>query len=167
MFLNDVCYRCWPGNYFRYLHQVNASTSSVGRWRVGDVSEPYGRFARALEHSSGRTEIRLALDKSFAAFYRMPDTGSLNLTLRVVYLDFGEGSWQLAYRSQAGMPRLIALTVQKSNSGHWKMAEANVEIVLTTASDYDFALSSLTKEDDVFSLMEVLVTPPPVASVVI
>jgi hypothetical protein len=101
MYLNDVGYRIWPGNYGKFMVQLNASASSVGRWRVGPRDQGYGRFARALEQRSGRTSIRVSLEPGFAAAHRAPTAstsaeggGSLNVTVRVVYLDEGRGRWQ-------------------------------------------------------------------------
>ena len=49
MHINDVCWRCWPGNYGRYIEQLDPLATSVGRWRLGPKDQPHGRFARALE----------------------------------------------------------------------------------------------------------------------
>ena len=35
MHLNDVCWNCWPGNYFRYIKQIDPTGTSVGWWRLG------------------------------------------------------------------------------------------------------------------------------------
>jgi len=52
------------------------------------------------------------------------------------------------------------MTVSKTNSQHWKTAEATVEMSLSTSEGFDFELSSPQKHNDVFSLMEVLVNKP-------
>ena len=49
MYLNDVCWNCWEGNYFRYIQQIDPIKTSVGWWRVGPKHQGYGRFARGLQ----------------------------------------------------------------------------------------------------------------------
>ena len=49
--INDVGWCLLPGNYDRYLHQIDANATSAGYWNV-DSENPtvmYGRFARGFD----------------------------------------------------------------------------------------------------------------------
>ena len=136
--LIDVCWECYQGNYGRYIEQLSPIGTSVGWWQVGPRDEPYGRFARGLEHSSGRTTIRLRMDPRFG------EPGKSRATVRVAYLDHGAGRWTL------GCDGAVAATVRKTGGDGWRLAEANVTLCR------ELVLASLDGEDDVFSLLEVL-----------
>ena len=144
--------------------QHNATATSVGRWRVGPKDQGWGRFARALEQTTGRTAMRLSLAPRFASAHRDATTGSLNVTLRVVYLDKGKGAgrWTLSYPSSTG-GRGTAMTVSRDNTGRWKVAVATVQMrptdtdVAESGGSFDFELRSLSHKNEVFSVIEVLV----------
>ena len=142
MSLLDVCWQCFSGNYGRFVKQVDPLGSSVGWWQLGPHDEPYGRFARGLEHSTGKTVMQLQLDPKFGA------SGRAALA-RVVYFDLGRGSWALGCNGAR-----VAVT-QKHDSRSWRTAEAN----LTLGNGTLLTLSSLAGEDDVFSLLEILLWP--------
>ena len=144
----------------KFMRQLNASASSVGRWRLGPMEQPYGRFARALDQATARTAIRTALAPRFANAHRDPETRRLlNVSLRVVYFDEGEGEWALTFPAASG-GRGTAMSVVKAGSGRWVVAEATVVMAPTDGDgSFDFELRSLHKKDEVFSLMEVLVHP--------
>lgn len=158
MFLNDVCWRCWPGNYAKFMDQLNATETSVGYWRVGDVEEPYGRFARGLHQQSGKSAIRLKLQSGFASAHR-DVAGLLHTSLRVVYFDNGAG-WTLTYPS-AGGGRGVAMCINHTGTGRWMDATANITVAAVGESEggeFDFELRSLRDETDpIFSLIEVMV----------
>ena len=157
--LNDVGWHIWPGNYQKYMQQVDPAATSVGRWRVGPKDQGFGRFARSLDQESGRTAIRTALEPHFASSHR-DDKGMLNVTLRVVHLDEGVGRWTLEYFAAGGGPA-TAMTIAGTGSGRWKVAESNVAMAPCDGQGpgFDFELRSLDRQNDVFSLMEVLVQP--------
>jgi hypothetical protein len=176
MYLNDVGYRIWPGNYGKFLRQLNATATSVGRWRVGPRDQGYGRFARALEQETGSAAITLSLEPGFAAAHR-DASGLLNVSLRVVYLDSpdsrdsldsrgkeqGNGRWVMSYPAADGK-RGTAMSVTRTGSGRWKVAQANVlmaptDVAVAASAACDFELRSLDVKDEVFSLVEVLVHP--------
>lgn len=153
MFLNDVCWACWTGNYGRYLQQLDPQGSSVGWWRVGAKNEPYGRFARGLEHASNRTQISVRVDPLFGASRRQSTARArAAATVSVVYLDKGRGRWTLALDGD------VVATVHKIDSGSWKTATAQVLLAggSSSAAGHVLSLQSLDSQDDVFSLLEVL-----------
>ena len=146
MVLYDVCWRCYEGNYGRYLEQIDAESTSVGWWQVGPRDEPYGRFARGLQHATNRTSITIRLDPSFG-------TASSPAVIRLVYLDQGSGNIAVTYDGQR------VARVPKTNSGSWRVARANITLAplaRRTAGMDMITLSSEDDEDDIFSLLEVL-----------
>jgi hypothetical protein len=97
--LIDVCWLCYDGNFQQHLRQLNPLNSSVGWWQLGPVDESFGRFARGLEHSTGKTEITLELDVHFAAA-----AAGQTALVRVVFYDKGVGRWALGYSGAKNAP---------------------------------------------------------------
>jgi hypothetical protein len=152
MALFDVCWSCFPGNYGRYIKQLDPDATSVGYWQQGPKHQEFGRFARGLEHSTGKDKITLQLDPKFGA----PGKRAL---VRVWYLDHGNGRWAIGY---AGAK---VSAVQNRDSQLWKMAEVNITLTKQPTEDQItlFSIKSavataknLTVDDEIFSLLEVL-----------
>ena len=143
MDLYDVCWECFQGNYGMFLTQLDPLATSVGWWQLGPREQPYGRFARGLEQGSGRDTIKLRLDPRFGA------TGQAAL-VRIVYFDRGDGRWALGYGGSA------AASVQKHNTRSWLVAEVNITLLAPHTGSSHLTLSSLDRQDDIFSLVEVL-----------
>eukprot|EP00935_MAST-01C_sp_MAST-1C-sp1_P001982 g1982.t1 len=160
MALIDVCWECYRangGNYGRYLQQLDPLGSSVGWWQLGPRDQPYGRFARGLEHNSSRTTIRIQLDPLFgAAEVKSGRSGQAARALvRVVYFDRGIGAWQL------GQDGAAVSSVRKQDTQTWQVSETNVTLGQGQGRGAGnngtlLTLSSLDGEDDVFSILEVL-----------
>ncbi len=55
---NDAGWRIFPGNYERFLRQIDPDKTSAGWWRVGGAITPstpaYSRFARGFDHARGK-----------------------------------------------------------------------------------------------------------------
>ena len=64
---NDVGWGILPGNYFRFLTQIDPGSGDVGRWNIDDSI--YGRFARSFDHA-----VRQDAD-AFQARRRLPGLG--------------------------------------------------------------------------------------------
>jgi hypothetical protein len=156
MALLDVCWNCFPGNYGRFITQLNPDATSVGYWQQGPKIEPYGRFARGLEQKTGKNKITLQLDPKFGA------TGKLAL-VRVYYLDRGNTRWAIGYADGK------VSAVQNRDNNQWKLAEVNITLTkqqtkdqitlysLPQAKESDAALNvTVTVNDPIFSLVEVL-----------
>jgi hypothetical protein len=107
---NDVGWGIMPGNYSRFLNQVDPGSGDVGLWHVDDSL--YGRFARAFEKRSGKKLMRFKLDEGFDADM---------VEVRVTYLDKGQGSWSLGVSGKS-----VRDAVHKSDSGEWKTASVNM-----------------------------------------
>ena len=155
MTLIDVCWQCYDGNFQQHLRQLDPLTTSVGWWQLGPVNESFGRFARGLEHASGKTEITLELDPKFAA----AAMGRTAL-VRTVFYDKGLGRWALGY----GGRQVLVVRKQGMRGGRaWRTAEVNVTLLATPhhGVPQQLTLSSLDGEDDIFSLIEVLLRARP------
>ena len=101
---NDVGWGILPGNYCRFLTQLDPGSGDVGRWHIDDSI--YGRFGRAFAHADDKTQMRFELDRAFEA-----DTVEINVT----YLDQGRGIWSVGVAGTSDTER-----IQNSNSGRWK-----------------------------------------------
>jgi len=155
--LNDAGWGIFPGNYERFLHQVNANETSVGWWRVGGITESspiYNRFARGFDNASGKNTMYFDIKDSF--FSNMPLNGACPVALSVIYYDQGIGKWALKYDA-IGNPEKTSLIVTKTGSGIWK------EVVVTLNDAYfgnrcphqsDIMLVSVDSEDDIFHMIE-------------
>ena len=139
MHLNDVCWNCWPGNYFRYIQQIKPTETSVGWWRLGPKHQGYGRFARGLEHATGRKLITLQLDPNFK---------KMNATATVVYYNAGKGSWSIAYNGETKG------TIAKTSTDSW-ITSAKIPLG-SVSGDGKITLFSPDQKDCIFSLLEIL-----------
>jgi hypothetical protein len=129
---NDVGWGILPGNYCRFLTQVNPGSGDVGRWNVDDSI--YGRFARAFEHAIGKVEMRFKLDEAFKA---------TTATVRVTYFDKGRGSWSLLVDDKN------ILNVQNADSGLWKIETIKLSDAAELVLNYE------SGDDTVFHMLEV------------
>ena len=84
--------------------------------------------------------MRLQLDPKFGT----PGWAAL---VRVVYFDLGSGRWALGCNGEQ------VAAMQKHDSRSWRTAQVNVTLGNNSTL---LTLSSLGGEDDVFSLLEVL-----------
>ena len=89
--VNDVGWGTLPGNYSRFLTQIDAGSGDVGRWNIDETI--YGRFGRGFENQSGKKQMRFQLDPAFNA---------KNVSVTVTYLDKGTGSWSFGLSGQVG-----------------------------------------------------------------
>ncbi|MBT8045973.1 MAG: hypothetical protein KJN67_02290, partial [Pontiella sp.] len=131
---NDVGWGILPGNYSRFLTQLNPGSGDVGRWNIDDSI--YGRFARAFEHESGKTQMRFKLDPAFKV---------RSARVSVTYLDKGKGSWSLNAGSKT------VLSVQNSDTGEWKIATGTLSMPLQA----ELVLKYEAGDDTVFHMIEV------------
>lgn len=129
---NDVGWGILPGNYSRFLTQIDPGSGDVGRWNIDDTI--YGRFARSFEHKSGKTQMRFQLDKSF---------GAKEVTVNVTYLDRGTGTWSV------GVPEAAAVQIKNTNTGQWKTK------TIPFSGLTELSLKHETGDDTLFHLIEV------------
>ena len=156
--LNDAGWGIFPGNYERFLHQVDANDTSVGWWRVGDItttSPIYNRFARGFKNSSSKNGIYLDL------YDDMSITPTVSFT--VTYYDDGTGTWALKYDATSDSHK-TALSVTKTNSGDWKKAYVTVGDAYFNnrcPNETDLYLENTDTNDDIFHMVEIWEGDPP------
>ena len=127
---NDVGWRIWEGNYGNGLvTQLAPAETSVGWWRVGPTDQPFGRFARGLEHSTGRTELSFVLNKElWGGLPLTPTTApAAGLTLLVTYLDRnGPSGFDILYDAPSAGGGCAAHSVSVGNTDRWITVHLNV-----------------------------------------
>lgn len=151
--LNDVGWEIYTGNYELFLEQLEPASTSVGFWRVGPKDQPYGRYARGFQHSSGRDSLYFRLDGRF-----LPTGGGRQVSVRVVYFDQGVGTWALRYQGEGGNLR-TAIEVKKTDTKRWQEITVPIEdgsFDGTGPHGCDLQLQNTDTEDDIFQLIEIL-----------
>jgi len=152
---NDAGWGIWPGNYERFIIQMNPDSTSKGLWRVNGTlttsSHPYDRFARGFDSATGRDTMYFDINDNL-----LPSAGQ-RVRLSVDYLDRGTGQFAIRYDA-VGNNQKTALTVTKTGSNTWKTASA---IVTDWAfrnqgpNGSDLILVNLDSDDDIFHKLEV------------
>ena len=152
---NDSGWGIWPGNYERFMTQMNPDSTSKGLWRVNGTlttsSHPYDRFARRFDSASSRNTMYFEINDNL-----LPSAGQ-RVRLSVDYLDRGTGQFALQYDA-VGNNQKTAFTVTKTSSNTWKTASA---IVTDWAfrnqgpNGSDLILVNLDSDDDIFHKLEV------------
>ena len=154
---NDVGWNLFSGNYERYLHQINASQTSVGYWNI-QSAEPnamYGKYGRGFDIANNMTALYFDVDNAFLSNKSL--SAKYQVTIEVTYLDQGRGSWQLYYDAK-GNKNKASVTVTCSNTSKWKKAvitlqDANFANRGKSASDFSIR-STGKKQDIIFSVIE-------------
>jgi hypothetical protein len=152
---NDSGWGIWPGNYERFITQMNPDSTSKGLWRVNGTlttsSHPYDRFARGFDSASGRNSMYFDINDNL-----LPSLGQ-PVRLSVDYLDRGTGQFALQYDA-VGNSQKPAFTVTKINSNTWKTASAIVTdwaFRNGSLNGADLTLVNLDSDDDIFHKLEV------------
>lgn len=156
--VNDVGWDLIPGNYERYLNQINPNETSIGRWNVDAVNEPrsmFGKFARSFDIANGKTGLYFKVDEAFLK--NAPIDGKYAVTITITYLDQGNGSFKFYYDSKAGGANKASTEVVCRNSGTWK----KVTVKLTDAyfgqrgiNGSDFSIRNTGNTDVIFAMTE-------------
>jgi len=151
--MNDVGFGLIARNYSRFITQIDANKNSVGLWRVGPADQPYGRYARAFEHKSGKDALYFGFDKDF---FRKDGNPVGPLTFRVVWLDNSTGSWGFSY--DAGKEGFkSAKTFVGQGTGRWREETFTITDAVMNHNGpqgADIALVNLDDKDKVFHLIE-------------
>ena len=148
---NDVGWKILPGNYCRYLEQIDADRTSVGWWHAGPSESIYSRFARGFDSKAGKTEMFFRLEDELFADDRIPRP----VELAVTYLDRGRGQWSLCYYN--GSSKTTARKVRCTDSGKWKtmvfeLDDAHFSRGLERGSD--LTIRHLDGESTLFHMLE-------------
>jgi hypothetical protein len=157
---NDAGWKIVPGNYDRFVTQINPDTTSKGVWRINGAtngvltgsSHPFDRFARRFDHASGRDAMYFNINTNL-----LPSPGQ-RVQLSVIYRNSGTGQFALLYDA-VGNRQKTAFTVTKTNSNVWL---TNSVIVTDWAfgtnglNGADLVLTNLDAEDDTFHSVELI-----------
>jgi len=111
---NDAGWGIWPGNYERFIIQMNPDSTSKGLWRVNGTlttsSHPYDRFARGFDSASGRNTMYFDINDNL-----LPSAGQ-RVRLSVDYLDRGTGQlryvtmqWGITRKPRSRSRRLVVI----------------------------------------------------------
>jgi len=153
---NDAGWQIHPGNYDRFITQLNPDTTSKALWRINGPltksSHPYDRFARSFDHASGKDTMFFNVNESL-----LPSPGQ-PVELSVTYLNRGTGQFALQYDA-VGNSQKTAFTVTKTNQGDW----VTKSVVVTDwafknrgPSAADLMLVNVDAEDDIFHGIELI-----------
>jgi subtilisin-like proprotein convertase family protein len=152
---NDAGWGIWPGNYERFITQMDPDSTSKGLWRVNGTlttsSHPYDRFARRFDNASSRNTMYFDINDNL-----LPSVGQ-RVRLSVDYLDRGTGQFAMRYDA-VGNNQKTAFTVTKTGSNTWKTASAIVtDWVFRNQgpNGSDLILVNLDSDDDIFHKLEV------------
>jgi hypothetical protein len=152
---NDAGWGIVPGNYERFITQIDADATSKGVWRVRGAlstsSHPYDRFARSFDNASGRNTMYFNIDDLL-----MTSPGQA-VTLAVTYLDAGTGQFELQYDAKSSN-RKSAFLVTKSNSNTWKTESVTINDWVfgnNGPNGADLILVNVDTEDDIFHMLEI------------
>jgi len=152
--MNDCGWDISPDNYNMFLQQIDAASTSVGMWRVGDFNSGkpgqfFGRFARSFHHSSGKDDMYFAIVGDVFA-----DSTAKMLNMRIVYYDKGNGGFSLQYGKGCTEEQKFT----KKNGGEWKEATLQIPpgaLAKACKRNADFVLHNTDAEDDAFAFVEV------------
>ena len=153
--MNDVGFGLIARNYSRFITQIDANKTSVGLWRVGPVDQPYGRYARAFESASGKNQMCFDVDDRYFGSKMLGHPKSL--TIKLIYLDSGKGSFALNYDSKEN-PDKQAFSIIKENTGRWVTKTITIEdaaFLNRGPRGSDLNLVNLDDEDDVLHMIEI------------
>lgn len=127
--INDVGWDFTPGNFERYLVQINPDTTSIGWWNIHNNSEVYGRFARSTDFKTGKTQMFFRFAKGF---FLKPEGNEV--IVKITWFDEHPGSWSLCYPSAESGHVKKAGIVTGSGIKKWQTAEFVIK-------DADFSAS--------------------------
>lgn len=154
--INDVGWKIFPGNYERFLHQINANETSAGYWNVSSA-EPntiYGKFARGFDLAKGKDGLYFDVDNAF--LHNTPLNASYPVMIDITYLDKGNGSWQLFYDAKDNTSK-GSITINCTNTNTWKKASITLSDAYfgnLSANGADFYIKNTGTENVIFSLVE-------------
>ncbi len=160
---NDVGWHLLPGNYERYLHQINANTTSAGYWNVDDADSlvMYGRYARGFDIINKKNSLCFDVDDNFLR--NAPLKGAYPVTIEITYFDSGYGSWGLFYDAVSNSNKTSGRIVCM-NTHTWK----KYKVVLKDANfgnnslrNSDFYIQNTGRQNVIFSTVELSRTQLP------
>ncbi|MEI7532777.1 MAG: hypothetical protein WCK57_00275 [Verrucomicrobiae bacterium] len=152
--MNDVGFGLIARNYGRFITQIDVNKTSVGLWRVGPSDQPYGRYARAFEHKTGKDALYFGFHKDF---FKQDGNPTGPLTFRVVWYDNTTGSWGFSYDAGKGNFN-SAKTFTGTGTNRWREETFTITDAVMNHNGprgADIALVNLDDKDKIFHLIEV------------
>lgn len=156
---NDAGWDIEEGNYERWITQIKADSTSVGRFRLRGpltiASSKYDRFARSFQNSKGKNTMFFKFhDEMFS-----PTNQPKSLSFSITWLDSTAGStWEFRYKNTKGV-LITALKTTGIGDKQWKTislpAITDMDVTHTGQLGSDFILANTDKIDDIFNGIEV------------
>ena len=153
---NDAGWEIHPGNYDRFITQIDPDNTSKAVWRCRGTlafsSDPYDRFGRRFDNASGKNMMYFDVHDGLT-----PTLGQ-SIKLSVAYLDRGTGQFGLLYDAVDNSQK-SAFTVTKMNSNTWKTHTVTVTDWVfgnNGPNGADLMLTSVDSNDDIFSHIELV-----------
>ena len=149
---NDVGWKILPGNYYRYLEQIDPDQTSIGFWHVRPQASIYSRFARGFDCANGKVAMYFKLDPAFFGLINQSNM----IKVRIIYLDRGNGQWGLF--CNRNNKEEAAYEVRCQNSESWKEKTVIINQALFNGSlerGADLILKHLGGDDTIFHLIEI------------
>jgi len=109
---NDVGWGISPGNYSRFLTQIDPESTSSGWWHKGPPESVYSQFSRSINTNNKSKAIYFDVDDNFLV-------KSKSIEVRIVWLDEGVAEWTLLYDALDAKNKK-AFSIKNTNSGIWK-----------------------------------------------
>ncbi len=159
--VNDVGWHLLPGNYERYLYQINANATSVGYWNIDDADSlvMYGRYGRGFDMNNKKNALYFDVDSSFLR--NTPLNGAYPVTIEVTYFDSGYGSWRLMYDA-VGNSNKLATKITCTNTHTWIKSQiilTDANFANTAAGNSDFYIQNAGSQNVIFSTVELSRSP--------
>jgi hypothetical protein len=158
--VNDVGFGNWRGDYGNFMRLIAPESNTLGWWRVGSEKEMYGRFARGYADPTDESaEFPLSLDRGL--WGGLPLTSSKRLAVRVLFFDQGSGTFTVHYDDLSKQSPAL-LRVQKTNTGTWKEACAEVtdgHFGGRGPQGSDIWIRNTDQEDDILGGLEIADLP--------
>jgi hypothetical protein len=149
---NDVGWKILPGNYDKYLKQIQPDETSAPWWHVGSKNSIYGRFARGFNHQKQQDTLFFKLHDDF-----FNSTDAKSLKVKVIWFDHGNGSWKLEYDAEKKGTK-AAGEIKVRGSGKWREAYFTLKhpaMKQNGPRGSDLMLVNTGNSDIIFHLIEV------------
>ena len=156
---NDAGWDIEEGNYERWITQIDADATSVGRFRLRGpltiASSKYDRFARSFQNSKSKNTMYFKFHNELFSATNQPKSLSFSIT----WLDSTAGStWEFRYRNTKGV-LTTALKTTGLGDKQWKTITlspiTDMDVTHTGALGSDFMLVNTDIIDDIFNGIEV------------
>lgn len=116
--LNDIGTFVFDGPYKLHINLLNKS-DLIGKWQVGPVEQPYGRFALQVPKDK-----QILLDLDDGLFDGNALEAEQAVKVRVVYYDEDAGGFDVKYDAMGDANKLLT-TIVTTGTGSWQSYESD------------------------------------------